>query len=180
MTSSRKSRKANAGEGLLVGRLVGPFGIRGEVKLMPETDHPEHLLTFKQFRLRRPDGGEEEREVERTRPHKGMILVKFRGVDTMTDAEALRDCGVWIEDEEAVPLKEGEYFVHDLIGLRVVTPDGEELGVVSDVLRSAANDVYVAGKYMIPAIDDAIVEIAPERGVIVVRSRAYLEGEEIR
>lgn len=166
------------GEDLLVGRIVGSFGRIGEVKLLPLTDFPERLGSYESLLFRFPDGRSERLRVERARPHKGVFLVKLAGVDSIEAAERLRGAEVRIEARQVEPLPEGHFYVHDLIGLAVVTPDGERLGAISEVLRGPANDVYVAGKYLIPATRDAIAEIDMEGRRVVVRSREFLEPEE--
>jgi 16S rRNA processing protein RimM len=167
-------------EALVVGVLVGPHGVRGEVKLRPVTEFPERIPQLEALRLRYPDGREERRRLLAAREHKGMFLLTLEGVETMDDARALRGAEAVVGLEEAAPLPEGRYYEHQLLGLRVVTPDGEELGTVTEIMPGAANDVYVAGRYLIPATHDAVLRLAPDEGVIVVRSREYLEGEEAR
>jgi 16S rRNA processing protein RimM len=184
MTSSKRSgtppRSNEAPRSLVVGVLVGPHGIQGEIKLRPLTEFPERLPALKELRLRHPEGDEEIRRVLGSRWNKELLLVRLEGVGDRDAAEELRGAEVLIPIEEAPPLPEGRYYEHQIIGLRVVTPQGEELGTVSQVMPGASNDVYVAGKYLIPATHDAIQRLAPEEGVIVVRSREYLEGEEVR
>lgn len=167
-------------EALVVGAIVGPHGIRGEVKLRPLTEFPERLRQFKELRLRLPEGDETRYRVRSMRDQQGVFIVKFEGIDTRNDAETLRGAQVVIDMADAAPLPEGRYYEHQILGLRVVTPDGEELGVVREIMPGASNDVYVAGDYLIPATHDAIERLAPEEGVIVVRSKSYLEGEEVR
>lgn len=163
-----------------MGTLVGPHGVAGEVKLRPATEFPDRIKKRKSLRLQFPDGHEEERALLGSRWHHEMLLVRLEGVPDRDAAEELRDVVVVVDAADAAPLPKGRYYEHQLIGLRVVTPDGEELGHVSEVLEGASNDVYVAGKYLIPATHDAILRLAPDEGVIVVRSREYLEGEEVR
>lgn len=165
---------------LVVGVFVGPHGIQGESKIRPFTVDPEQLARLKRLRLRAPDGTEEYRDVLASRWHKEQLLVRLKGVDSREASDALRGTEVVITLDEAAPLPEGQYYEHQIIGLRVVTPDGEELGVISEILPGASNDVYVAGKWMIPATHDAVIRLAPEEGIVVVRSREYLEGEEVR
>ena len=167
-------------ESLVVGVLVGPHGIRGEVKLRPLTEFPERLTALRELHLRFPDGSDERVAVAGCRIHKEMILFQLEGVETREDAEELRGGHVLVGVEEAAPLPEGRYYEHQLIGLRVLTPDGEELGTVTEIMEGASNDVYVAGSYLIPATHDAVLRLAPEEGILVVRSKEYLEGEEIR
>jgi 16S rRNA processing protein RimM len=183
MTSSRRSATPRASaedEPLVVGVLAGPHGIRGELKLRPLTEFPERIPKLKELRLRFQDGREETRRVRSTRLHKEMVLVTLEGVTDRDSAEALRGASVLIDAADAHPLPEGRFYLHQLIGLRVVTPQGEELGTISDVHEFPANDVYVCGRYLIPATKDAVERISPEEGILVVRSREYLEGEEVR
>lgn len=163
-----------------MGAIVGPHGIRGDVKLRPLTEFPERIPKLKELRLRFPDGHEELRKILKVRSQHDVFLVLFEGVATRNDAEALRGCQTVIPLEDAAPLAEGRYYEYQILGLRVVTPDDEELGTVREIIPGASNDVYVAGEYMIPATHDAILRLAPEDGVIVVRSKEYLLGEEVR
>lgn len=165
---------------LVVGVVVAAHGIRGEVKLRPLTDFPERIPTLPEILLRLRDGEERRLRVEGGRFHQGAVLLRLAGVETRDAAEALRGAEALIPAEQAAPLPEGRYYEHQLLGLRVVTPAGEELGTISEVMENPANDVYVAGPYLIPATHDAVLRIDPEAGVLVVRSKEYLEGEEVR
>jgi 16S rRNA processing protein RimM len=181
MTSSRRSASnSEPGEEVVTGRLVGPFGVRGEVKLLPLTDFPERLEQMRSLRLRLRGGDCEEWALAGIRPHKQMYVIRLDGCASVEDAEALRDAEVCVPESELPPLPQGEYYVHDIVGLRVVTEAGDELGTVDDVIRTGANDIYRVGRLMIPATRDAIVRLDPAAGVIVTRSRAYLDGEEVR
>jgi 16S rRNA processing protein RimM len=186
MTSSKRSatpppdpESRGGEEGLIVGELVGPHGILGEVKLYPMTDYPERLSHYRRLLLSLPDGTQRSVRVQRSRPHKNVWLLKLRDVDTPEAAEALRGAKAIVPRELAAPLPEGHFYVHDVIGLRAVTADGEELGTVTDVLRSPANDVYAVGELLIPAVREIIERIDPVEGVLVVRSREALATEEI-
>lgn len=163
-----------------MGAIVAPHGIRGDVKLRPLTEFPERIPKLKELRLRFPDGREEHRKILKVRSQHDAFLVLFEGTTTREAAEALRGTQAVIPLEDAAPLPEGRYYEHEILGLRVVTPDNEELGTVRQIIPGASNDVYVAGDYMIPATHDAIVRLAPAEGVIVVRSKEYLQGEEVR
>ena len=165
---------------MVAGRLVGPFGVRGEVKLLPLTDFPERLETMATLRLRLPNGEVRVRKVLGIRPHKRIYVVRLAGCGSVEDAEALRDAEICVRESERAPLPEGEYYVHEIVGLRAVTEDGEVLGTVDDVLRTGANDIYRVGHLMIPATRDAVVRLDPAAGVLITRPRSYFEGEEIR
>lgn len=167
-------------ENLTVGVLVGAHGIGGEVKLRPLTEFPERLSRLQEVHLRFPDGDETRVRVTGRRWHREMLLLKLDGVADRNAADALRDAEVLVPLEEAAPLPEGRFYEHQIVGLRVVTPEGEDLGRIREIMRVPSNDVYLAGPYLIPATHDAILRIDPEEGVLVVRSREYLEGEEVR
>ena len=157
-------------------RIVATHGIRGEVKAVIITDFPERFA-----RLNRAVIGEDDRtyEVEATRLHKGMVLLKMGGVDTCDDADALRGAMVRVPIEEAVPLEPDSYYWHQIIGLRAVTPQGEPLGEVVDILQLPANDVYVVkgpdGELLIPAVEDYVLSINPAEGTMVVERPEYGE-----
>jgi 16S rRNA processing protein RimM len=180
MTLSGSSETPPLSDELIVGELVGPFGIAGEVKLYPLTDFPERLRRYRCLVLALPDGSRREVRVQRARSHKTLWLLKLRDVNTPAEAEALRGARVMVPAHLAEPLPEGHYYLHDVIGLRAVTADGEELGTVTDVLRSPANDVYVAGSLLIPAVKAVVDRIDPAAGLLVVHSKDALATEEVR
>jgi 16S rRNA processing protein RimM len=178
--SSERSETPPPIDGLIVGELVGPFGIVGEVKLYPTTDFPERLQRYRRLLLALPDGSRQEVRVQRARPHKNLWVLKLRDINTPEQAEALRGAQAMVPAALAEPLPEGHFYLHDIIGLRVVTPGGEELGTVTDVLRSPANDVYVVGgSLLVPAVKEIVDRIDPTAGVLVIRSMEALLTEEV-
>jgi len=112
-------------------------------------------------------------EIEQVRFSKQFVLLKFKGIDNMDEAENLRGGRIIITDNEALPLGEDEYYMRDLYGLEVITDTGEHLGVVEDILRTGAHDVYVVrpaeGKdILIPAVKRYIISIdIPKREMVV-------------
>jgi 16S rRNA processing protein RimM len=101
------------------------------------------------------------------------VLLKFEGVDDRTQAETLRGQWVWLPIEEAVPLEEGECYLHQLLHMRVVTEDGEELGEVVDLIETGANMVYVVrgtrGEILVPDIKEVVVDVDVGARQITVR-----------
>ena len=149
------------------GKIVGTHGIRGEVRIDPWCDSPAFLAAFKTLYL--DERGETAIKVK-SRPHKNITLAKIEGVDTIEAAERLRGKIVYINRDD-IQLGEGVHFVQDLIGLEVRDFDSGVLyGVISDVLRTGANDVYEIrqnGKtYLAPVIDEVVREIDVEGGVV--------------
>jgi 16S rRNA processing protein RimM len=154
---------------LVVGKIIAPWGVRGEVKMAIETDFPEHLERLKRVYL-----GEKVTSfvLERSRLHKRHALLKLEGCDDRDAAEKLRGQLVQIPIEEAMPLGEDEYYVYQIVGLDVWTAEGEHLGRVSEVLFTGANDVYVVqgekGEILVPAVEDVVLEIDLAGGRLTV------------
>jgi 16S rRNA processing protein RimM len=146
-----------------VGQIVGAHGIKGQVKVNPLTEYLERMDKGARLRLKG-----DWIEVESSSVHKGRLLLKLAGVETMTQAQALQ----W-EYLEAPPMapaemEEDEYLVTDLEGMRVVTTAGRELGVVDEVLPYPAQDILKVGDLMIPAVKEFVKEIDLDSGVITV------------
>jgi 16S rRNA processing protein RimM len=154
---------------VVVGRIVAPFGRKGEVKVRMETDFPERLQEKEFVWLKGQGRPARSVKVQGVRLHKGNALVKFEGVDDIDAAEQLRGEELRIMEADLKELPEGEFYVHQLLGLRVITESGEELGQVTEVIRSPANDVYVTERAMIPALKDVVKKIDIEAGEMVVR-----------
>ena len=141
---------------LQVGVITSTHGIRGEVKVFPTTDDAARFKKLKNVIL---DNGKERRDLEITsvKFFKNQVILKFKGIDDINDVEKYKKAPLFVTRENAVPLEENEYFIADLIGLSVTSDEGEELGVIDDVLQTGANDVYVVKKagandLLIPAI----------------------------
>ena len=156
---------------LKVGVLTTTHGIRGEVKVYPTTD-ADRFLDLEYVLL---DTGREKRklEIENVKYFKNLVILKFRGIDNINDIERYKRCPLLVTRENAVPLEEDEYFVADMIGMKVITEDGTEFGTLSDVMETGANDVYVIdskehGEVLMPAIKECVRNVDMERGIITV------------
>ncbi len=163
---------------LQVGVITSTHGIRGEVKVFPTTDDASRFKKLKNVIL---DNGKEHRELEITsvKFFKNQVILKFKGIDDINDVEKYKKAPLFVTRENAVPLGENEYFVADLIGLNVTSDEGEELGVVDDVLQTGANDVYIIKKkgtedLLLPAIKDCILDVDIEAGTMKVHVLAGL------
>ena len=152
---------------LRVGVITSTHGVRGEVKVFPTTDDAKRFKTLKKVIL---DGREPlELSIEQVKFFKNMVILKFKGYDNINDVETWRQRDLLITRDQAVELKEDEYFITDLIGLKVVNEEEAVLGRVKDVLETGANDVYVVeltgGKeLLLPAIKDCILNVDLEGG----------------
>jgi 16S rRNA processing protein RimM len=170
MRSEKKlsNSKKEGPDRIVIGEIVGPFGHRGEVKVYPLTDFPDRLLELKTLRLRNKSRQETLWSVRRSRPHKNIVVMALEDVESMTDAEDLRGLEIVILPDERVELPKDTYFVDDLLGLRVRTDDGRDLGMIKNVLKNPANDVYDLGNLLIPAIKDVVVSVDIQNGVMVI------------
>ena len=162
---------------LRVGVITSTHGVRGEVKVFPTTDD---MNRFKKLKTVILDTGKEHKTltVEQVKFFKNMVILKFKGFDNINDVEMWRQKDLLITRDQAVKLSPDENFIVDLIGLTVVTDEGETLGVMKDVLQTGANDVYIvktsSGKeILLPAIKDCILKVDLEKGEMLVH---VLEG----
>ncbi len=159
-------------EMLEIGQIVNTFGVKGMVKIVPYTDDIKRFDNLKEIYIVRKNK-KDKYEIEEVKYHKNMVLVKLKGIDTMNDAELLKQSMVQIERKDAIDLDEDTYFIVDLIGLKVVTDDNIELGNIVDIYNTGSNDIYVVkdelGKQvLLPAIADVILNIDMENKVITV------------
>ena len=162
---------------LEIGQIVNTFGIKGFVKVNPFVDDVLRFDDLKKVYIRR-NKEIKELQVEEVKYHKNMVLVKFKGIDKVEDAELLRNFYLEVDRENAIELEEGEYFIADLLGLKVLTEENEELGKLEDIFNAGSSDIYVVksedGKQiLLPAISEVIKEINIEENKIIVH---LLEG----
>lgn len=164
---------------LEAGEIVGTHGIKGEVRVNPWADSPEFLAGFKALYF---DEGAVKLNVTAARAHKNVTLIKFKDIDTVEAAEALRGKVLWLDRADA-HLPKDTYFIQDIEGLKVVDIEtGEEYGFISGVTPTVANDVWnVAHKdgstYLMPVIDDIVKETDIEAGVVRIKVMKGLFGD---
>ncbi|WP_417092543.1 ribosome maturation factor RimM [Megasphaera sp.] len=151
-----------------IGQIVAPHGVRGDVRIYPDTDFPKRFLKMKYGYI---DG--KKYEVESARLHKRVVLMKFVGVDDRNAAELLVKKDLQVPREDLVPLQKGQHYIYDILGSAVYDLQDHELGKLTDVLRTGSNDVYVVtaddGKEtLLAAIPDVIKSIDESAKKIVV------------
>ena len=157
---------------LKVGVITTTHGVRGEVKVYPTTDEPERFLELDHVLL---DTGKEFRdlEIKNVRFFKNLVILKFKGIDNINDIEKYKGHDLWIPREEGQELDEDEYYIADLLGLRVILDDGTEFGTLKNVMETGANDVYIIdtnahGEVLIPAIRECIQDIDLEKNTMTI------------
>lgn len=159
-----------------VGKVVNTHGLRGELKLISHTDFPDVRFSpgSKLVLLQEESGQEVEVEVQSAREHKGVFYVLLKGLNHINDVERYKGWMVKVAESELLELEEDEYYYHEIIGCRVVTEEGEELGDITEILSPGANDVWVVkpgkGKeILLPVIDEVLVSVDVENKVVTVR-----------
>lgn len=162
---------------LQVGAVTSTHGLAGEVKAFPTTDDPKRFKKLKQVLL---DTGKDmlPLEVEHVKFFKNMVILKFKGYDRIEDIMGFKGKNLYVTRENAVRLKKDEYFIADLIGMKVYTEDKAYLGELTEVITTGANDVYTVrmenGKdVLIPAIGQCILDVDVEHETMQVH---LLEG----
>ena len=157
---------------LRVGVITQTHGIRGEVKVFPTTDDPMRFKKLKHciVQLKREDI---ELEVQSVKFFKQYVIVKFKNYDSINDIEQFVKKDLMVTRDNAVKCEPGEYFICDLIGLKVITDDGMELGTLTEVLETGANNVYEVttpddNQILIPVIDECILAHDMKAGTVTV------------
>lgn len=152
---------------LEVGQIVGTHGIAGEMRVQPWCDSPDFLTKFKT--LYTDKNGENAVKVKSSRVHKNIVLIKLPGITTIEQAERMRGKVLYISRKDA-NIADGEWFIQELIGCTVFDADtGKDYGILSDVSKTGANDVWHIKKdgkeFLLPAINDIIanVDVANEK-----------------
>ena len=163
---------------IVIGKIVAPHGVRGDIRILPLTDKPEQFLDLDYLLL--PDG--KSLTVRNARFHKNMVLVSTKEVTNMDQAELLRDKDVSIYFKDLPDLEEGEFYVSDLIGLDVADEAGNKLGTFKDCQSTGVNDYYIvsvpgAKELLIPALKQYVKEINLEEGRIVVVVPEMVEAQ---
>lgn len=156
---------------ILIGKIVAPFGIRGEVKVVLQTDFPERVDPGNVVTIITSAGKRLGSVIESSKPNKGGYSVKFKGITTRNEAEELRGSSIVIDEALLVKLPDDSWYVFDLVGLKVVTDDGREQGEITEILQGGANDVYVTSTGLcIPALKDVVAKVDLENRQMIIHA----------
>ena len=162
---------------LQVGIIASTHGIKGEVKVFPTTNDAKRFTKLKSAYI---DLGTEKMEIhiEQVKFFKKMVILKFKEFQDINEVERFKSKSILVTRDNAVKLEKDEYFIADLIDISVKTDENEDLGILTDVLETGANDVYVVTtkenkEILIPAIKDCILEVDIQERTMLVH---LLEG----
>ena len=164
-------------EFLEIGQIVNTFGIKGMVKIKPFTDDITRFDNLKIIYVE-TNKVKKQYDIEEVKYHKEMVLIKFKGIDKLEEAEMLRNSFLKVNRKDEPELEEGTYYIVDLLGIDVYSDEEEHLGKLEDIYNYGSSDIYVVknelGKQLLlPAISDVIKEINLNEKRIVVH---ILEG----
>jgi 16S rRNA processing protein RimM len=155
---------------LTVGYLRRPHGVRGDMLMEVHTDFPERLLPGVKVFV---GDSHAPLTIARVRTHNDGLLLGFRGIETPEVAGRYRNAIVTVMAKDRPPLPEGQYYHHQMIGFRVQADSGESLGLLTEILVTGANDVYVVTdesgqELLLPAIEEVILNVDREAGILKV------------
>ena len=159
-------------EFLEIGQIVNTFGIKGMVKVKPFTDDITRFDDLEKVYVE-TNKQKKEYEIEEVNYHKDMVMLKFKGIDRVEDAELLRNSYLKVNRQDEPELEEGTYYIVDLLGLDVYSDEGILLGKVEDIFNNGSCDIYdvkdeLGKQLLLPAISDVIKEINLKEKKIVV------------
>ena len=160
---------------LVIGKIGGAHGVRGEVKIIPLTDDVRRFSSLKEcLILDEKERVKETKEVEKARVDDTRTLVKFKGIDDRDEVGKLTGFYIAVSREDAVKLPEGRYFIADLIGLKVIDDERGELGTIKDIINSGASDIIIVkrkgkNELLIPYLNAIVYEVDITGGTMKVK-----------
>lgn len=161
---------------LILGEILRPHGVRGELRMRILTDYPDRIPQLEHIYLgaNPEDRRAKKYAVEHMRMHKGYGLLKLTTIPDRDAADRLRGLFVMVSLKDAIPLEDDEIYLFQLINMAVQTESGELLGIITDVLETGANDVYIVhgdlyGEILIPVTDETILDTNTDTGMMTVK-----------
>ncbi len=166
-----------------IGKIVNTHGVKGEIKVLPLTDDPKRFEKLKWAYVDKA-GMLEKLNIESVKYFKSFVILKFKEIQSMDDAEKLREMYIKVDRANAVKLPRDSYFISDLIGCSVYEDSGKLLGELKDVLKTGSNDVYIVrddkgGECLVPALKSVVKDISVKDKRITVTLPEGLKDDEI-
>ena len=156
----------------VIGKILKPHGVKGSVKAEIITSFPEHFLELNTVYIEH-ENQKQAYSIEEARLSNRFVFLKFSEINDYDRADALRNHYIYIASKDLMPLEENEYYIHDLIGMRVLDEDGNFIGTIRDVWTYTANDVYVlqtedGQEKLIPAIKSVVKSVNTKERTMVI------------
>ncbi|MBQ7563507.1 MAG: 16S rRNA processing protein RimM [Lachnospiraceae bacterium] len=161
-------------EFLKVGIITSTHGVHGEVKVFPTTDDVKRFKKLKEVLLDTERDGMLPLKITGVKFSKQLVILRFEGYENPNDIEKYKGKSLFVTRENAVPLGKDEYYIADLIGMEVISEEGDRLGTLKEVMQNIANDVYIieqenGEELLLPAIKQCILSVDVEKMVMRVR-----------
>ena len=163
-----------------IGKIVNTQGIKGQVRVLPQTDDIKRFELLKSIEVfTEGKASSEVFDIESVSYHKNFVLLKLRDINDMTSAERLKGRTIKVNREAALPLEDDEYYISDLYGMAVITDDGKKVGEIADILFTGANDVYVVKAegqkdVLIPAVKQYIHSVNVGENIMVIHNSQFI------
>ncbi len=156
----------------VVGKILKPHGIKGSVKAEIITSFPEHFLDLEKVFIEQKNQ-KQAYSIEEVRLSNRFVFIKFVEVNSIEEALELRGSYLYIPEEDLIPLGEDEYYIHELLGMKVFDEHGVLLGTIADVWTFSANDVYVlktvqGEEKLIPAVKSVVKSVNRQQRIMVI------------
>jgi 16S rRNA processing protein RimM len=159
---------------IAIGRISKPIGTRGDVKILPLTHDTQRFMNLPAVWLGHQAADAESKKVLKVRVDSRLVVINFNGIETVEDAEKIKDWYLFVQKKDAVKLQKGRYFVDDVMGCEVVTEEQSNVGTIRDVLSLPMNDVWVVKKdakeILIPAVKAIIRQVDIDQKRITVHA----------
>lgn len=163
-------------------QIVATHGLRGDLKVRLNSGDPDLLMTVERVALRLPDGSLHDYEVSRRVVHKGQVLLRFEGCESINQVDHLVRSRVLVAETDLPELEEDEFYWGQLQGLKVIDRERGDIGELTNIYSTAAHDTYVVmgrfGEVLIPVVKEFVLEIDLEEGVVTVALPHGLVPEE--
>ncbi|NLD19811.1 MAG: 16S rRNA processing protein RimM [Clostridiales bacterium] len=156
-------------EKILIGKIVNAVGLKGEVKVY---NYSDSIAAYENTETLYVD--DTAHRVEGARRQKGTVVLKLEGIDDRNDAEKVRGSEIFMREEDLPPLPEGQFYIRDLIGMKVKEAEGEYLGTLTDVISNRAHDIFEIAredgrKFLIPKVSQFVLNIDKDRREVTVK-----------
>lgn len=161
-----------------IGKVLGAHGLHGELKVASLSDIPGRFGSLEEVVVRTAGAAVPLRVLAARETAPGTWLIRLEEVADRTAAEALRGAALMVREVDSPPLPPDVYYVHQLIGLRVITTDGRDVGTISEVIETGANDVYVTESALIPAIPQVVQAVDLDAGTMLIEPMPGLLADE--
>lgn len=167
-----------------VGVITSAHGIKGAVKVFPRTDDPSRFEDLEEVFYSKHDSEKIEGSyrIQDVAYLQNMVLLKFEGINDRNTSELLKGQELWVDRAHAVDLEEGEYYMADLIGMKVVSEEGEDVGTVEDYMETPANIVLQIRKnhqeMLVPMVDEFVKDVDLENNVMTIHMMVGLRGSD--